>query len=171
MTALISSPNLFVVQTESSIYFLLQTWLYYILNPSERKSGNKQQILTQSSEYFESLFGKFLFPTFPTFCSHISCYLTTEQYVFYVSDGTEFLLTEKGKEFIPPFRALRMQHLINLLDDISRIQMDHIIPMEWLTNAINSAWISLLKFDHGMDRGCALFCYQKKVYWGTTDLN
>ncbi|KAK6635258.1 hypothetical protein RUM43_007861 [Polyplax serrata] len=124
MTALISSPNLFVVQTESSIYFLLQTWLYYILNPSERKSGNKQQILTQSSEYFESLF-----------------------------DGTEFLLTEKGKEFIPPFRALRMQHLINLLDDISRIQMDHIIPMEWLTNAINSAWISLLKFDHGMDRG------------------
>ncbi|EEB13890.1 hypothetical protein Phum_PHUM264430 [Pediculus humanus corporis] len=124
MTALISSPNLFVVQTESSIYYLLQFWLYIILNPSKKNSGNRQQILIESSEYFQKLY-----------------------------DGKEFLLTEKGKEFSPPFRALRIQHLINLLDDMKRIKNDKIIPEEWLNEATNSAWLSLLKFDHGMSRG------------------
>ena len=65
MTALISSPNLFVVQTESSIYYLLQFWLYIILNPSKKNSGNRQQILVESSEYFQKLYGQLLFSKIP----------------------------------------------------------------------------------------------------------
>ncbi|KAL0270006.1 UNVERIFIED_CONTAM: hypothetical protein PYX00_007557 [Menopon gallinae] len=124
MTTLVSSPNLFVVQTESSVYFMLQTWLYYILNPNEKKRGNNQQVLERSSEYFQSIY-----------------------------KGTEFLLTEEGKKYAPPFKALRFQHLINLLDDMNRIRSDHIVPDEWMRDAIITAWSSLLKFDHGVDRG------------------
>lgn len=154
MTALISSPNLFVVQTESSIYYLLQFWLYIILNPSKKNSGNRQQILVESSEYFQKLYGQLLFSKIPL---EIILFQHIIFSINFFPDGKEFLLTEKGKEFSPPFRALRIQHLINLLDDMKRIKNDKIIPEEWLNEATNSAWLSLLKFDHGMSRGSVIF--------------
>lgn len=59
MTELLSSPNLFVIQSDSSIYHTLQTWLYYILNPDFKKFENMQQIANESSKYFQSIYGEY----------------------------------------------------------------------------------------------------------------
>ena len=58
MAELLSSPNLFVIQSDSSIYHTLQTWLYYILNPDFKRFESMHQVVNESSKYFRSIYSK-----------------------------------------------------------------------------------------------------------------
>lgn len=67
---------------------------------------------------------------------------------------TEPLLnTPAGKEYIGPFRALRMKYLLLHDQDVKIMSDDYLIPPEWLHEAYKEQWLHLLRIDANHDRG------------------
>jgi BTB/POZ domain-containing protein 13 len=56
MEKLVSNPDLFVMQTEFSIYVLLRFWLFLQLHP-ERDSSSRESIL-EAQQYFQNRKGE-----------------------------------------------------------------------------------------------------------------
>lgn len=136
MTALISSPDLYVMQTEFSLYTLLRTWMYLRLHPNyDPEHPQQQQALQQASGETE---------------------ISTDIIQTYFSNRTEkrsFLATPDGQEFVKPFQALRTQYLTNHHMDLKIVLNDNIIPKEWLHSHVLSHWNSILKVDHLPEEG------------------
>ncbi|XP_078049926.1 germ cell-less isoform X1 [Augochlora pura] len=64
-----------------------------------------------------------------------------------------FLITEEGREFAAPFKALRMKYLLLHDQDVKILYSDNLIPHEWLHNAYKEQWLHLLRIDANKDRG------------------
>lgn len=125
MADLVASHDLYVMQTEFTLYTLLRTWLFLKFfpnyDPSEKQTGENE--------------------------------VTPQTYFAGRKNKTAFLNTLDGKQYEAPFRVLRIQHLLNHHIDLKLVLEDNIIPKEWLHNYLLSHWNAILKVDHTMENG------------------
>lgn len=124
MTALVSSPDLYVIQTEFSLYTLLRTWMYIKLFPDYDPQTSTSEESTTPVNYFANR-----------------------------QDGVAFLEAPEGNQFLPTFKALRTQYLTNHHMDLKTVVSDKIIPKEWINAHIMNHWNSILKVDHLLEEG------------------
>lgn len=124
MTALVSSPNLCVMQTEFSLYIVLRSWMFWKLFPDHSTEKTEKDAQVDHSTYFAK----------------------REQ-------DTPFLLTTQGRPFEKAFRALRLRNLLNHYVDIRILKQDKIIPIIWLHEPVFDQWINMLHIDHSIDKG------------------
>lgn len=124
LTALVSSPNLYVMQTEFSLYTLLRTWLYTKIFPDFEPDENRPEDLQIPQNYFAKR-----------------------------KDSCPFLLTEEGLNYIEPFNALRLEYLICHHMDMKFVFGDNIIPKKWLFYHVQYHWNTILKIDHSPEPG------------------
>ncbi|XP_054736821.1 protein germ cell-less [Anastrepha obliqua] len=152
MTKLIASPDLYVMQTEFSLYTLLRSWMYLRLHPqydpenssnimpstadSDRDRSNSS-IANSSNNSGDS----------PTLGELIQAYFANRR------EKRPFLATPEGQPFVPPFQALRTQYLTNHHTDLKIVLNDNIIPKEWLHSHVLSHWHSILRVDHLPEEG------------------
>lgn len=125
ITALVSSPNLYVFQTEFSLYILLRLWIYLKFFPDYNPEAD-----------FYKFHG-----------NNPQTYFTERK------DKTPFLNTKQGKTFIKPFQVLRIQHLLNHNIDLKLVLQDNIIPLDWLNSHLLNHWSAVLKVDHHFEAG------------------
>jgi len=126
MADLVSSPELFVMQTEFSVYVLLRLWLY--LKFHQGWEGNPQEAVQKSHKYFQDR------------------RVRTKTKRF-------FLETRDGRPYVEVFRALRLNHLVNHHMDMEMLLTDRIIPRQWMYPIYQSQWRLLLRTDQGIDKG------------------
>ncbi|XP_055918536.1 protein germ cell-less [Eupeodes corollae] len=119
MTALISSPDLYVMQTEFSLYTLIRTWMYMRLFPNYDPENCSAEEANAPQNYFSNR-----------------------------HDKNSFLETSEGNRFIKTFQALRTEYLTNHHMDLKTVLADNIIPKEWLNSHVMNHWNSILKVDH-----------------------
>ncbi|XP_055839558.1 protein germ cell-less [Episyrphus balteatus] len=124
MTALILSPDLYVMQTEFSLYTLLRTWMYMILFPNyDPENCSAEEAITQQNFFANR------------------------------QDENSFLETPEGNCFLKTFRALRTQYLTNHHMDFKTILADKIIPKEWLNVHVMNHWNAILNVDQLPEEG------------------
>ncbi|GLG96519.1 Protein germ cell-less [Gryllus bimaculatus] len=131
MTQLVKSPDLFVMQTEFSVYALLRYWVYLHVAP-QWEGGSIQEALIASQLYFQER-----------------------------DDDTPFLLTKEGSKYAPPFRALRLRHLVDHHTDVQLLHSEHVLPPSWLHPAIYNNWNLMLRIDQGIDRGAKELTFEE----------
>ncbi|XP_055624564.1 protein germ cell-less [Toxorhynchites rutilus septentrionalis] len=124
MELLVASPDLYVIQTEVSLYTMLRSWVYLKLNPAGEEGCEK---LASSDEQM--------------------------QYFAHMDETLPFLKTENGKPFEACFRSLRLHNLINHHVDIGILVRDNIMPLEWLNEPVFQQWNSMLLIDQSLDKG------------------
>lgn len=66
-----------------------------------------------------------------------------------------FLETEEGKEYLAPFKTLRINHILLRKDGLllDTMDSDRIIPRDWLYNAYKENLRMTLEFDNNSDNG------------------
>ena len=127
MSDLVSSPDLFVMQTECSVYVLLRLWVFLQLHPAW--DGEPQQAVNASQRYFKSI--------------QLDC-----------EDQTRYFLdTDEAKQFLAVFRNIRLPHLINHHMNVEKLVSDKIVPESWMSSTYYARWMTLLRLDCGIDRG------------------
>lgn len=124
MELLVASPDLYVMQTELSLYTMLRLWMYLKLHSTsdaecEKICGSDEQL-----QYFANR-----------------------------QSPIAFLDTPKGKPYEKCFRALRLHNLLNHHVDIRVLKQDNIIPMEWMHEPLFQQWTSMLLIDQSIDKG------------------
>ena len=124
MVSLISSSDLFVMQTEFSVYVLLRLWLFLIFH--QTWDGNPQDAVLMSHKYFQERVK------------------TSKKY---------FLETPEGQPYVNVFKKLRFNHLVNHHMDMEMLLTDRIIPRKWMYPVYQNQWQLLLRTDQGIDRG------------------
>lgn len=124
MERLVSSGDLFVVQTEFSLYLLLRHWVFVKehLHYDDNATDNDKKPL--HVKYFAKLPG-----------------------------NKPFLLTKDGLRYERPFRRLRLPHLLNHAIDLNLILEDNMIPRSWLNDPLLLQWNTMLKIDQSLDNG------------------
>lgn len=145
MSALTASHNLYVMQTEFSLYTLLRTWMFLQLHPSYDPEDPVQRAEAQKTH--ESLSNAGVETHTPSG--------DVVQWTYFAKRMEErsFLATPEGQPYVCVFQKLRTQYLTNHYMDLKIIFNDNIIPKEWLYKHIHSHWDALLKIDHGQDDG------------------
>ncbi|KFB37754.1 AGAP011686-PA-like protein [Anopheles sinensis] len=126
MEQLISNPDLYVVQTEFSLYQLIRFWMSLKLFPDVEPTiepGKNPGIDDPIVRYFAER-----------------------------TSTVPFLCTSEGAPFEQVFRALRLRHLLNHHVDIKILRQDNIIPIEWLHKPLFQQWNSVLMIDQSLDR-------------------
>jgi len=124
MAELVSSPNLFVMQTEFSVYVLLRLWVFLQLQPAWR--GEPQEAVLQSHKYFQGLEGR--------------------QHKYFLEEAA-------SAQYLAVFRQVRLPHLINHHMDVAMLVSDRIVPEDWMSSIYYARWMTLLRLDSGMDKG------------------
>jgi len=124
MAHLVESPELFVMQTEFSVYVLLRLWLY--LKFHETWDGNPQDAVLKSHKYFQDRVK------------------ATKRF---------FLETAEGRPYVNVFKSLRLNHLVNHHMDMEMLLTDRIIPRQWMYPVYQNQWRLLLRTDQGIDKG------------------
>uniref|UniRef100_A0A336MSM2 CSON004496 protein n=1 Tax=Culicoides sonorensis TaxID=179676 RepID=A0A336MSM2_CULSO len=125
MTALVSSPDLCVMQTEFSLYIVLRSWMYLKLFPDYNPEKGDKEVAQDHTTYFSRR----------------------------QDDEDYFLLTPQGREYEKAFRALRLRNLLNHYVDIKILKQDKIIPIQWLYEPVFEQWVHMLHIDHSIDKG------------------
>jgi BTB/POZ domain-containing protein 13 len=120
MKSLIATPELFVMQTEFSVYVLLRLWLFLIFHPTWE--GNPQDAVMNSHRFFQDRVEK---------------------------DKRFFLETEQGAPYAQVFKKLRFNHLVNHHMDMDMLLKDRIIPDKWMNKVYRHQWQVLLRADQG----------------------
>lgn len=152
MTKLVASPDLYVMQTEFSLYTLLRTWMYLRLHPLydsentdiEPSAGNCDRNRNGGSDSINS--------NNSNNCSQSLADLVKDYFVNR-SERRSFLATLQGQQFVLPFQALRTQYLTNHHTDLKIVLNDNIVPKDWLHSHVLSHWHSILKVDHLPEEG------------------
>ena len=124
MEKLINSPDLFVMQTEFSVYVLLRLWLFLDFHRSW--DGNPQDAVLMSHRFFQDR--------------------TKNTNKF-------FLETLEGQPYVTVFKKLRLNHLVNHHMDMEMLLTDRILPKKWMYPVYQRQWQLLLRTDQGIDRG------------------
>ncbi|XP_022220279.2 protein germ cell-less [Drosophila obscura] len=143
MTALTASQDLYVMQTEFSLYTLLRTWMFLRLHPDHDPEDPVQRAEAQRTQ--DRLVNAGVDTHTPS--------VDVAQWTYFTSRMEErsFLATPEGQPFVPVFQKLRTQYLTNHYMDLKIIYNDNIIPKEWLYSHIHSHWDALLRIDHGQE--------------------
>ncbi|XP_064536050.1 protein germ cell-less [Drosophila montana] len=145
MTLLTASHDLYVMQTEFSLYTLLRTWMFLQLHPQYDPDDPVQRAEAQKTQ--ERLVNAGVETHTPS--------VDVVQWTYFASRMEErsFLATPEGQAYVPVFQKLRTQYLTNHYMDLKIIFNDNIIPKEWLYRHIHSHWDALLRIDHGQEDG------------------
>ncbi|XP_030563548.1 protein germ cell-less [Drosophila novamexicana] len=145
MTLLTASHDLYVMQTEFSLYTLLRTWMFLQLHPQYDPEDPVQRAEAQKTQ--ERLVNAGVETHTPS--------VDVVQWTYFASRMEErsFLATPEGQAYVPVFQKLRTQYLTNHYMDLKIIFNDNIIPKEWLYRHIHSHWDALLRIDHGQEDG------------------
>ncbi|XP_043939065.1 germ cell-less protein-like 1 [Protopterus annectens] len=126
MKQLIQSPDLFVMQVEMDIYTALKKWVFLKLVPSW--SGCIKRLLSDADDWFSKRRKD-------------------------SEDIAPFLETEEGVQFLPVFRHLRLQYIINDLASAKIIERDLILPPGWLSCAYKQQWFTMLRTEQEDELG------------------
>ncbi|XP_073848048.1 germ cell-less [Musca autumnalis] len=166
MTALISSPDLYVMQTEFSLYTLLRNWIYLRLHPNydpenpqhqaqqqEELKLQQQQQANESSNNSSNSSSALSLSNSPSDRAPVTSNDIVQNFFTSRREKRSFLSTPDGQQFLRPFLALRTQYLTNHHMDLKIVLNDNIIPKEWLHNHVLSNWNSILKVDHLPEEG------------------
>ncbi|KAH8401935.1 hypothetical protein KR009_008727 [Drosophila setifemur] len=147
MSALTASHDLYVMQTEFSLYTLLRTWMFLRLHPEYDPEDPVQRAEALKTQ--ERLVNAGVDTHTPS--------VDVVQWTYFTSRMEErsFLATPEGQPYIPVFQRLRTQYLTNHYMDLKIIYNDNIIPKEWLYRHIHSHWDALLRIDHSQE-DCAM---------------
>lgn len=124
MADLVGSHNLYVMQTEFSLYTLLRTWAFLKIYPNYDPNESKPEIEHTPQTYFTNR-----------------------------ADKMAYLNTPEGRKIEKAFRVLRIQHLLNHHMDLKLVLDDNIIPKEWFQHHLLSHWNAILKIDHTLEAG------------------
>lgn len=136
MHMLITHADLFVMQTEFSVYILLRFWMFYNLNPDFERV-EKDDHIRNPIHYFSQREGE-----------------------------VAFLETYQGRKFRKPFLALRMNHLLSHHRDVEVLLKDNILPKSWFFAPLLQQWSSMLSIDESLDRGPTEDCPESVFYDG-----
>ena len=126
MARLVASPDLFVMQTEFSVYVLLRLWMFMRICKSHVVSDTPQEAVMASHKYFQDL-------------AKENKKLGVEA----------FLSTPEGEVYAGAFRKLRLPQLINHSMDMEMLVTDRVIPSSWMDPVFRGQWRNLLRMDHG----------------------
>uniref|UniRef100_A0A1A9Z5X0 BTB domain-containing protein n=1 Tax=Glossina pallidipes TaxID=7398 RepID=A0A1A9Z5X0_GLOPL len=140
MSALISSPDLYVIESEFSLYTMLRAWVYLRLHPKcdlEEFQGQKEYQQQQAQQPSLEMAGAF---TGNDHSSH-----AIQSFFLKRKETSSFLLMLEGQQYLKPFRALRTQYLITFYSALKSILNDNIIPKDWIHNHVVTHWSSILK--------------------------
>uniref|UniRef100_A0A0K8U3Q8 Protein germ cell-less n=1 Tax=Bactrocera latifrons TaxID=174628 RepID=A0A0K8U3Q8_BACLA len=151
MTKLVASPDLYVMQTEFSLYTLLRTWMYLRLHPlyDAENTADKAPV-AGAGDGSRSAVGS----NNNNSNNESQCLSDlVKDYFAHRSERRSFLATPEGQQFVPPFQALRTQYLTNHHTDLKIVLNDNIIPKDWLHSHVLSHWHSILKVDHLPEEG------------------
>lgn len=69
------------------------------------------------------------------------------------------MVTEEGKRYVAPFKALRMKYLLLQEQDDKILYSDNLIPPDWLHSAYREQWLHMLRINDNEDRGYATIIY------------
>ncbi|XP_016988519.1 protein germ cell-less-like [Drosophila rhopaloa] len=143
MSDLTASPDLYVIQTEISLYTLLRSWMFLRLHPDydpedpiqQTEAVKMQERLVQAGVETHTPIGDVV------------------QWTYFTSrlEERSFLATPEGQPYVRVFQKLRTQYLTNHYMDLKIIHNDNIIPKEWLYRHIHNHWDALLRIDHGQE--------------------
>ncbi|KTF77098.1 hypothetical protein cypCar_00024441 [Cyprinus carpio] len=126
MEQLIQSSDLFVMQVEMDVYTALKKWMFLQLNPSW--DGPIKQLLLDADAWL--------------------CKRRSE-----AGEEEPFLNTDDGMPFVPVFRHIRLQYIINDLASARMLERDNILPPEWLSTVYKQQWFAMLRTEHDNDNG------------------
>lgn len=134
MEKLVGHPDLFVIQTEFSVYLLLRHWLFLHLQPTahttnEQRVGGSPELPLPSRKPYKQLYFREL------------------------KDKTPFLKKMEGRKYERVFRQLRVQNLLQHPVDVNVILDDNIMPREWLNGPVLAQWTSMLNIDQNLEMG------------------
>uniref|UniRef100_A0A1B0C0K3 BTB domain-containing protein n=1 Tax=Glossina palpalis gambiensis TaxID=67801 RepID=A0A1B0C0K3_9MUSC len=155
MTALISSPDLYVMQTEFSLYTMLRTWIYLRLHPNydpgnpQTQEGDQQQQQQQQQQQPQQPALEIV----ATLTGNGNSSDVIQSFFLDRKETSSFLATPEGQQYLIPFQALRTQYLINHHLDLKIVLNDNIIPKDWIHNHVLTHWNSILKVDHLPEEG------------------
>ncbi|XP_017066120.1 protein germ cell-less [Drosophila eugracilis] len=143
MSALTASADLYVMQTEFSLYTLLRTWMFLRLHPDHDPEDPEQR--AEAAKAQERLVNAGVDTHAPSG--------DVVQWTYFTSRMEErsFLATPEGQPYVRVFQRLRTQYLTNHYMDLKIIYNDNIIPKEWLYRHIHNHWDALLRIDHGQE--------------------
>lgn len=146
MEKLVGHPDLFVIQTEFSLYMLLRHWMFLHLHPittskddSENSSNIEKTLPIYKPRYFSKL-----------------------------KDKTPFLQKLEGRKFERVFRRLRLHNLLQHPHDLNAILDDNILPRDWLNGPVMSQWTSMLNIDQNLEMGYNAIKYITIIYYNLT---
>uniref|UniRef100_A0A8C1T8C9 Germ cell-less, spermatogenesis associated n=1 Tax=Cyprinus carpio TaxID=7962 RepID=A0A8C1T8C9_CYPCA len=128
MEQLIQSSDLFVMQVEMDVYTALKKWMFLQLNPSW--DGPIKQLLLDADAWL---------------CKRRKA-----------GEEEPFLNTDDGMPFVPVFRHIRLQYIINdLASALVRIftQLPLVSSSEWLSTVYKQQWFAMLRTEHDNDNG------------------
>ncbi|XP_039502131.1 protein germ cell-less isoform X1 [Drosophila santomea] len=143
MSALTASPDLYVMQTEFSLYTLLRTWMFLRLHPDYDPEDPVQRAEALRTQ--ERLVNAGVETHAPSGDVIQWTYFTSRM------EERSFLATPEGQPYVRVFQKLRTQYLTNHYMDLKIIYNDNIIPKEWLYRHIHNHWDALLRIDHGQE--------------------
>uniref|UniRef100_A0A673G448 Germ cell-less protein-like 1 n=1 Tax=Sinocyclocheilus rhinocerous TaxID=307959 RepID=A0A673G448_9TELE len=126
MEQLIQSSDLFVMQVEMDVYTAMKKWMFLQLNPSW--DGPIKQLLLDADAWL--------------------CERRSE-----AGEEEPFLNTDDGMPFVPVFRHIRLQYIINDLASARMLERDNILPPEWLSTVYKQQWFAMLRTEHDNDNG------------------
>lgn len=126
MEQLIQSSDLFVMQVEMDVYTALKKWMFLQLNPSW--DCPIKQLLLEADAWL--------------------CKRRSE-----TGDDEPFLNTDDGMMFVPVFRHIHLQYIVNDLASARMLERDNILPPEWLNNVYKQQWFAMLRTEHDNDNG------------------
>lgn len=170
MLLLVSSPSLYVIQTEFSLYTMLRTWIYLQLFPDYQPeqngsqsagSSNNEQIQTDQvySVYYHNpnynrraeTASNHQADAIQTYFNNRNAHANTHfvENGCYNSNfgGCSFLESNEGRCYWPVFQALRTQFLITHQIDLKTLFFDNILPKKWIYSHVLQHWNSVLKVD------------------------
>ncbi|ALC40652.1 gcl [Drosophila busckii] len=145
MNLLTASHDLYVLQTEFSLYTLLRTWMFLQLHPHYDPEDPVQRAEALKTQ--ERLTNAGVETNTPS--------MDVAQWTYFTNRMEErsFLATPEGQPYVRVFQRLRTQYLTNHYMDLKIIFNDNIIPKEWLYKHIHSHWDALLRIDHHQEDG------------------
>ncbi|KNC76584.1 hypothetical protein SARC_10925, partial [Sphaeroforma arctica JP610] len=122
MQRLVVSSTLWVFTVELDVYSLCCMWMYAQI---ERDTIEEYIDKTSSDD-----------------CSKLLKGWSEEFFSSWAKENkdTAFLNSEIGQRYIPVFRALRLEHVINAIEHLDKVETDAIIPRDWVHAAVYNWW-------------------------------
>lgn len=145
MQQLVQHPDLYLIQTEFSLYMLLRHWLYLHLKQQQQEQQQLQQSTSNSNDTLivagDTEFAALQDASAKYYAEHAP------------EKGPALLHLDVGRPYEAVFRSLRYQHMLNHPIDLHLLVRDNVVPKAWLQRPLFEQWNSMLYIDQSLDQG------------------